>query len=117
MVKLTVLYNLPEGADHEAFVRWRTTEHQASNASRPGIIRTDFYIARETPMGPPKYKYITEAWYPDLATLERAFFSEEAQAKLAIDIKRLADPVFLVSEESVAAGELRSPEAARALGR
>jgi uncharacterized protein (TIGR02118 family) len=106
MVKLTVLYNLPEGADHEAFIRWRTTEHQASNAARPGLIRTDFYIARDTAMGPAKYRYITEAWYPDLETLERSFFSEEAQEKLKVDIQRLADPVFLISEESVAAGSL-----------
>lgn len=33
MVKLTVIYNLPPGADHEAFLRWRTTEHQAENMS------------------------------------------------------------------------------------
>ena len=29
MVKLTVIYNLHEGADHEAFVKWRVKEGQA----------------------------------------------------------------------------------------
>ena len=106
MVKLTVLYNLPEGADHEAFVRWRTTEHQEANASSEGVIRTDFYIARDTVMGPAKYRYITAAWFPDMATLERAFSGDEAQAKLAVDVQRLADPVFLISDEAVATGGL-----------
>ena len=42
MIKLTVMYNLSEGADHEEFLKWRTTEHQQDNAAMPGIIKTDF---------------------------------------------------------------------------
>ena len=61
MVRLTVLYNLPEGADENAFLEWRLGEHQQENASMEGVIRTDF--AR-----------IDEQWTPDelchLATSE-----------------------------------------------
>ncbi len=99
MIKLTVLYNLPPGADHEAFLAWRTTTHQQSNASMPGVLRTDFYAARETVMGAPRYRYITEAYFASMADLENAFFSAEAQAKLKRDLVRIADPVFLISEE------------------
>jgi hypothetical protein len=99
MVKLTVLYNLPEGADHAAFLRWRTGEHQQANASAPQVIKTDFYVAQATPLGEPKYKYITEAYYETMADLEAAFFSEQAQAKLKEDVKRISEPVFLISEE------------------
>jgi uncharacterized protein (TIGR02118 family) len=108
MVKLTVLYNLPGGADREAFLQWRTTEHQASNAAMPGVIRTDFYVARETRLGTPRYRYITEVWYATMEDLEASFFSESAQEKLAEDIKQLADPVFLVSEEKVGVGTIGS---------
>jgi hypothetical protein len=31
MIKLTVLYNLPPGADHEEFLKWRTGPHQEQN--------------------------------------------------------------------------------------
>lgn len=101
MVKLTVMYNLPEGADHEAFLAWRTTTHQRSNAGMPGVLKTDFYAARETPLGPPRYRYITEAYFATMADLETAFFNDEAQAKLQRDLERIAEPVFLISEEVV----------------
>lgn len=99
MVKLTVLYNLPEGADHEEFIRWRTTEHQAQNAASPGVLKTDFYVAEDTPLGPPKYRYVTESYWPDMESLYAAFFSPEAQAQLQEDIKRIHEPVFIVSRE------------------
>lgn len=101
MVKLTVLYNLPEGADQDAFLRWRTTTHQASNAAMPKVLKTDFYVAQATSMGQPAYKYITEAYFDSLADLEAAFFSSEAQEKLVGDLKRIQDPIFLISEEVV----------------
>jgi len=101
MVKLTVMYNLPDGADHEAFIKWRTGPHHQSNASMPGVLKTDFYVARATVMGEPKYRYITEAYFADMASLEASFFSPEAQEKLKEDVKRIKDPVFLISEELV----------------
>lgn len=102
-VKLTVLYNLPEGADHEAFLKWRTTTHQQDNASHPGVLRTDFYVARDTRMGPTKYRYITEVYFASMEDLEKRFLSDEGQAQLRETLGRItiADPVFLISEEVV----------------
>jgi hypothetical protein len=100
MVKLTVLYNLPDGADHDAFLEWRTSTHQANNA-KPPVIKTDFYVAKATPMGQPHYRYITEAYFPDMASLEASFFSEAAQEKLQKDVERIHEPIFLISEEVV----------------
>lgn len=99
MVKLTVLYNLPDGADHEAFLEWRTTTHQASNAAVPGVLRTDFYVAQPSPLGEPRYRYITEAYFETMEALQAALFTEQAQAELARDLERIAEPLFLVSEE------------------
>lgn len=99
MVKLTVLYNLPEETDHDEFLEWRTGPHQQSNASMPGLIKTDFYAVKTTQMGEPVYQYITEAYFETMQDLEDAFFSEEAKAKLQKDVKRIKGPVFLVSEE------------------
>jgi hypothetical protein len=99
MFKLTVIYNLPDGADHQAFIKWRTTTHQHSNASAPHVIKTDFYVAKETQMGVPAYRYITEAYYETMQDLEESFFSQEAQDKLKEDTKRIKDAIFLISEE------------------
>ena len=99
MVKITVMYNLPDGADREAFLRWRTGPHQQSNASMPGVVKTDFYVAKATQLGEPAYRYLTEAYFETMADLEASFFTEQAQAKLQEDIKRIKDPVFLISEE------------------
>jgi hypothetical protein len=101
MIKLTVLYNLPEGADHEAFIKWRVTQGQQENAASPGVLKTDFYVTKETVLGVPKHRYITEAYFATLADLEASFFSDEAQAKLKEDMKMLGDSVFLISEEMV----------------
>jgi hypothetical protein len=40
--------------------------------------------------------------------VDASFFSQAAQEKLAEDIKQLADPVFLVSDEKVAVGTIGS---------
>ncbi|MGO8693903.1 MAG: EthD domain-containing protein [Rectinemataceae bacterium] len=102
MVKLTVLYNLPPGADHDEFIRWRTTVHQRDNMSMPGVVKSDFYVIRsawhesESP-----YRYQTEAYFPDMATFERSFHDPAYQAALAISLERIADPLFLISEEVI----------------
>jgi hypothetical protein len=102
LFKLTVLYNLPPDMDAEEFVRWRTTTHQEENASMPGVIKTDFCIAVDEPDGtPPRYRYITEAWWETREDLELAFYNPEMQAQLAEDGKRFTDRLFLVSEEIV----------------
>jgi hypothetical protein len=102
MVKLTVIYNLPPGADHEEFLKWRTTEHQQENVSMPGLVKTDFYIVKSGwPQKGTSYRYITEAYFPDMETFEKSFFAPDYQVRLAESLKRIADPLFLISEEVI----------------
>lgn len=104
MIKLTVMYNLPPGADHEEFMRWRTTEHQEENMAIPGLIKSDFYVIREAWQRPGlPYRYMTEAYFPDMQTFQRSFFDVEYQARLAEALKKIADPLFLISEEVLSA--------------
>jgi EthD domain len=102
MIKLTVMYNLPPGADHEAFMRWRTTEHQAENVAMPGLIKTDFYVITDTyGRETAPYRYLTEAYFPDMETFRKTFYDPDYQAGLQESLKRIADPVFLISEEVI----------------
>ena len=102
MVKLTVMYNLPLGADDEEFLKWRTTEHQEDNMSIPGVIKSDFYIIeRSWQRKEAPYRYMTEAYFPDMKTFEKAFFDPDYQARLATSLERIADPLFLISEEVI----------------
>ena len=105
MVKLTVIYNLPPGADHEEFLRWRTTTHQTENMSLPGVIKSDFYAVKQSwpDNGESElpYRYITEAYFPDMETLRRTFFDPDYQQKLAGWQTLMADQVFLISEEVI----------------
>ena len=102
MVKLTVMYNLPPGADHEEFIRWRTTEHQKNNMALPGVIKSDFYvIKRAWKSDPCPYRYMTEAYYPDMETFETSFFDPDYQVKLAESLKRISEPLFLISGEVI----------------
>jgi hypothetical protein len=104
MIKLTVLYNLPPGADHEEFIRWRTTTHQESNMALPGIIKSDFYVVNASwQRDEAPYRYMTEAYFPDRETFERAFFDPDYQAELAVALERIVDPLFLISEEVLSA--------------
>ncbi|MDW7739643.1 MAG: EthD domain-containing protein [Bacillota bacterium] len=102
MVKLTVLYNLPPDADHEEFLKWRTTTHQKNNMAMPGVIKSDFYeIKKAWKNDSAPYRYMTEAYYPDMATFEKSFFDPDYQARLAVSLERIADPLFLISEEII----------------
>ncbi len=102
MIKLTVMYNLPEGADHEEFLKWRTSEHQQDNAAMPGIIKTDFYIIKNAwKQDKAPYRYMTEAYYPDKQTFEESFLDPEYQLKMDEWLKIMADPIFLISEEVI----------------
>ncbi len=102
LIKLTVMYNLPPGVDHEEFLRWRTTEHQKENISMPGVIKSDFYIIRDAwKMDKAPYRYMTEAYYPDMETFKKSFFDTEYQVRLAKSLERIADPLFLISEEVI----------------
>ncbi len=102
MIKLTVMYNLPPGADHEEFIRWRTTEHQADNMAIPGIIKSDFYVIEEAWQREDlPYRYMTEAYFLDMETFRKSFFDPEYQEKLAGALKLISDPLFLISEEVI----------------
>ena len=107
MIKVTVLYNLPPDVDEEEFVRWRTTTHHAANISRPGVVRADFYRVLGTPQLPPDhpasatapYRFVTESYWPDLASFRASWDDPEEQARLLPAIAKISDAVFLVSEE------------------
>lgn len=104
MIKLTVMYNLPPGADHEEFIRWRTTEHQADNMAIPGIIKSDFYVIKEAwQRDDLPYRYMTEAYFPDMETFRKSFFDPEYQVNLAKSLKKIDNPLFLISEEVLSA--------------
>ena len=100
MVKLTVMYNLPEGADHEGFIKWRTTEHQKENMEIPGVIKSDFYIIKEAwKLDKLPYRYLTEVYWPDMESFKTAFFDPDYQKDLAEALKKISGPLFLISEE------------------
>jgi len=100
MVKLTVMYDLPPDADHEAFIKWRTTEHQRENMEIPGVIKSDFYVIKEAwQRSDVPYRYMTEVYWPDMETFRRAFFNPDYQNKLSESLKKISNPVFLISEE------------------
>lgn len=108
MIRLTVLYNLPDGTDEAEFLHWRLGEHQQENASAPGVLRTDFtrIDSRFTPddfAGSPPYRFMTTADWPDLASFEAAFFSPESIASLRADSDKIANAVFLIGEVLISA--------------
>ena len=120
MVKVTVLYNLPPGADEDEFVRWRTTEHHASNIALPGVVRAEFSRV----LGKPRigddhpstttapYRFVTESWWESYESFLASWERPEEQARLVPAVAKIADALFLVSEvlqayepdEEVAAG-------------
>lgn len=103
MIRLTVMYNLPPGSDEAEFLRWRLGEHQQQNEAAPGVIRTDFtrldyQWAPDDDRAKPPYRFMTTADWPDLASFEASFFSEESLASLRADTQRITDVVFLIGE-------------------
>ena len=99
MVKLTVLYNLPLDADHEAFVKWRTESHQQKLVKLPGLIETAFYMIQDSREGPAPYRYMSELLFSDQEAFEKAFYDPAFQAGLEKDLERIVDPLFLVSRQ------------------
>ncbi len=123
MIKVTVLYNLPVGTDEAEFLRWRTGEHNAANIARPGVVQADFYRVVGTPLlGPDQpagdrapYRFITESYWPDLASFRASWEEPEEQARLLPAVAKITDALFLVSEEvqtfvAQDAGESEAPE-------
>ncbi|MFK7885576.1 MAG: hypothetical protein AB8G16_01815 [Gammaproteobacteria bacterium] len=106
MIRLTLLYNLPEGQSEAAFLKWRLSEHQENNAAMPGVQRTDF--ARIDDIWPgsatPNYRFQTIVEWPDRASFDAGFYNENVQTKLKTDLQRLGDHVFVISEVLVDSG-------------
>ena len=100
MIRLTVMYNLAPDQDEQVFLEWRLGAHQAANQSMPGVLRTDFARVEDAwPAGTkPPYRFITTLDWPDRESFEAAFFDPDEQAALEENLKKLADPVFLISE-------------------
>ena len=68
----------------------------------PGLIKTDFYIIKSAwKRDKAPYRYMTEAYFPDMETFEKTFFEPDYQAALAKSLERIADPLFLISEEVI----------------
>jgi hypothetical protein len=102
MIKMTVMYNLPAGTNEAEFLKWRTTDHQKDNTAIPGLLKTDFYsIKGAWKLDKAPYRFITEAYYPDMETFEKTFFAPDYQEKMIEWLKLMADPIFLISEEVV----------------
>jgi hypothetical protein len=97
--KVTVLYNLADSSKADAFEAWRTTEHQAENESIPGALATDFYVSLPVDGQPPPYRYITEVYFPDYASLRQGFLAPDAQARVQRQIAEwgLSDFTVIVS--------------------
>jgi len=100
MIRLTVLYNLAEGADEGEYIKWRLSSHKEYVNSMPAVQRSDFCRIDESwPEGVgPTFRFQTIVDWPDRATYERAFLNEKAQADLRENLKKLGDHLFLVSE-------------------
>lgn len=107
MIKVTVLYNLPPGTDEEEFLRWRTTTHHEANIARPGVLRSDFYRVIGTPLiGSERpastsapYRFITESYFESLEAFRESWEDPAEQARLVPAVAKIADALFLVSEE------------------
>jgi len=100
MIRLTVLYNLLPDVNEEEFLKWRLTEHQSSNLSIGGVLRTDFArIDGAWPRGSrPAYRFMTTVDWPDRESFEKGFYDPDVQADMLKNVKMLSDPVYLISE-------------------
>ncbi len=100
MIRLTILYNLPDGADEVEFLSWRLTEHQRANESMPGVVYTDFArIVDCWPNGSmPAYRFQTTVEWPDRESFTAGFHDEAVQKKLQENLRRLGNYSFFVSD-------------------
>jgi len=100
MIRLVVMYNLPEGADEGAFLDWRLNHHQNTNAALPGMLRTDFAkVLKAWPdQAVPRFRFATILEWPDMEAFERAFYAPSVQAELLENIKRLGEYEYSICE-------------------
>ncbi len=107
MIRLTVLYNLPEDTVEAEFLEWRLSEHQDAVESMPGVVRTDFArITERWPDGAmPEYRFQTTADWLNRESFESGFYDDAVQSDLRENLKRLGDYAFMVSEILVESGD------------
>ena len=107
MIRLTVLYKLADGIDEAEFIRWRKSEHEKYVQSMPGVIRNEFSrINNISPEGRvPPYRFQTVIDWPDRESFERAFYNDDAQARLDSNRDKIDDEVFIVSELLTTTGD------------
>ncbi len=101
MIRLLVMYNLAPGSDESAYLDWRLSDHQASNAAMPETLRTDFakVVGAAWPAdASPRFKYVTSAEWPNQAAFEAAFYEPTALKDLQENLKRLGEYEFLITE-------------------
>jgi hypothetical protein len=100
MIRLIVMYNLPDGADEGAFLDWRLNHHQDSNAALPGVLRTDF--AKVVKAWPdetkPRFRFTTILEWLDMGAFEQAFYAADVQSGLLENIKRLGEYEYSICE-------------------
>ena len=103
MIRLIVLYNLLPNADEEEFLGWRLSEHQDSNLAIEGVVRTDFSRIDEAwPQGTKSpYRFMTTVDWPDKESFRKGFFHSQVQDDLQENLKKLNEPVFLISEDLI----------------
>jgi len=102
MIRVTLLYNLPDTTDEAEFLQWRLGDHQAENAAMPGVIHTDFAQIRDRftlddAHAPAPYRFITTVDYPDWETFETSFYGEPRE-EMEKSFAMMKDPVFLINE-------------------
>jgi hypothetical protein len=100
MIRLIVMYNLPDGADEDTFLEWRLNDHQSANAALPGVLRTDFAkVVKAWPAeAVPRFRFATILEWPDMGAFERAFYAPSVQADLLENIKRLGEHEYSICE-------------------
>jgi hypothetical protein len=102
MIRVTLLYNLPETTDEAEFLKWRLGEHQVENAAMPGVVRTEFasVIDRFTlddAHAKAPYRFVTTVDYPDRETFEKYFYAEPRE-EMEKSFAMMHEPVFLITE-------------------
>jgi uncharacterized protein (TIGR02118 family) len=95
MVKLVFLLHRRPGMSFGDFSRYWQDKHAAIGAALPGVRKYVQNDAVATPDGSPlPYDGIAELWFDNMASLQRALASPEAQAAIAdsnsfVDVQRI----------------------------
>jgi len=100
MIRLIVMYNLPDDASESDFLDWRLGPHQSSNATLPRMLRTDFgRVVRAWPDEiAPRFRFVTVVEWPDMASFEAAFYAPAVQSALRENLRRLGEFEYSISE-------------------